>query len=99
MVQTLKQLIGIFRYAKIPDVLGLLNNFAVADIALSALRILVGKDNLARRAVVDKRLIPESESMLKHFEENPLGPLVILLLSGVDYSCPVKGEAHPFKLA
>ena len=37
MVKTLKQLIGIFRYAKIPDVLGLLNNFAVADVTLAAL--------------------------------------------------------------
>ena len=36
--------------------------------------------------------------MLKHFEENPLSPLIVVLLSGVYNSGPVKGKAYPFEL-
>ena len=68
----------------------------MTNIALSALRILVGKNNLTGGAVVNKRLVSESETVLKHLEKNPLGPLVIVLLSGVDYTSPVKGETYFF---
>ena len=39
--QTLQQLIGVFGDAQIPDVLGLLDDIGVADVALTALAVLV----------------------------------------------------------
>ena len=45
VLKTVEQLIGICGYAQIPHILGALNDLAVADIALAALRILVREDD------------------------------------------------------
>lgn len=37
MLESVKQLVGVFGYAQEPDVLRLLDNIAVADVALAAL--------------------------------------------------------------
>ena len=84
VLEPLKELVGVGGDAQIPNVLGLLDYLAVADVALAALGILVGEDDLTARAVVDERLVPENEAVLKHLEEYPLCPLVVILLSGVD---------------
>ena len=67
----------------------------MADVAFSALAVLVGKNDLTARAVVYERLIPEYQSLLEHLQENPLGPLIKVLIRRVDHTAPVKGKADP----
>ena len=92
-LQPLQQLVSILCDAEIPDLLGLLDNLTVADIALAALGILIGKHDLAGRAVIHERLVTEHKSVLEHLEEDPLRPLVVTLLGGIDHARPVKRKA------
>ena len=70
----------------------------MADVALAALAVLVGENNFAVRAIVDQSLVSEDKAMIKELEEDPLGPLVIVILGRIYRSGPVKGESNAFKL-
>ena len=80
VLETLEKLVCVFGYAEIPDVLRFLNDVTLADIALAALTVLVGKNDLAARAVVDERLVAENETVLEHLQEDPLRPFVVTLV-------------------
>ncbi len=71
----------------------------MADVALAALGVLVRENDLAGGAVVNKGLVPESETMLKHLQEDPLGPLIVVLICRVYYTGPVERETDLFQLA
>ena len=62
----------------------------MADVALAALAVLVREDDLTGRAVVYERLIPEYQTLLKHFQENPLRPLIEVS----DQSCRSRGSSQ-----
>ena len=98
VLQTLQELVGILGNAEIPDVLRLLDDVGVADVALTALGILVGEHYLTVRAVVDHSGIAEGQAVFKHLEEDELRPLVVVLLGGVDDAIPVEGEANTAEL-
>ena len=66
ILQALKKLVCILGNAQIPYVLGFLDNITVADIAFASLAVLVGKNDLTGRAVVNQCLITENKSVLKH---------------------------------
>ena len=85
-LEAFQELVGVLGDSQIPYVLGKLNDVAVADIALAALAVLVGQNDLAGGAVVDKGLVSENHAVLKQLQENPLGPLVIFGIGGVDFS-------------
>ena len=70
----------------------------MADVALSSLRILVGKDNLAVRAVIDQCLRTKYKTMLKQLQEDPLRPLIIIGTGGRKLSGPVKRKSDPLQL-
>ena len=97
-VKALQKFVGILCDAKIPDFLLFLDDFAAADIALTVLAVLIGENNFAGRAIVNERLIAVSEIILKEFQEDPLCPFVIILISRIDHTAPVKGEADAFQL-
>ena len=42
---------------------------------------------------------PVSQTVLVQLQEDPLGPLVVLGVGGVDLAIPVKGEAQRLELA
>ena len=65
IVQPFKQPVCVLRDLQIPDILGELHDITMADIAFASLRVLVGEDDLAVRAVVDQRLVSEYQSVLK----------------------------------
>ena len=50
----------------------LLNDIAVANIALTALRVFVGKNYLTVRAVVYKRGITECKTLVEHLDKDVL---------------------------
>ena len=97
-VESVQKLVRILGNPEIPDILRQLYHFAVADIALSALGVLVGENHLAVRAVVHQGLCSEHQAVLEQLQENPLGPLVIIRKRRGDLSAPVKGEAHTLHL-
>ena len=70
----------------------------MADVALAPLGILIGQYDLAVRAVIHERFGAEYESIVEHFAENPLGPVVIVLFRGVDDAAPIEGEADTLEL-
>ena len=98
VLQSLKKLVRILGDSQIPDILGLLDNVAVADVTFSTLAVLIGKNNFAGWTVVYQCLITEYQSVLKHFQENPLCPFVEILLCSVDHTAPVKGESNALQL-
>ena len=70
----------------------------MTDIALPSLRILIGKNDFAARAVIDKCFRTENKSRIKHLAEYPLRPFVIAFLCCIDHSRPIERKPHPFKL-
>ena len=66
LFQALQQLIRVLGDAKIPNRFGFLDDIALADVTLSSLRVLVGKNDLAAGAIVDKGRIAEYKPLFKH---------------------------------
>ena len=98
MLQAFQQLVGVLGDAQIPHILGQLHHVAVADVALAALAVLVGKHHLAGGAVVHQGLVPEHHAVFKQLQENPLGPLVIVGIGGVHFAAVIEGEAQLLEL-
>ena len=98
ILQALQKLICIFCNLQIPNRLRLLYNLAVADITLTSLTVLVGKNNLTAWTIVNECCITEYKSLLEHLQENPLCPLVELLIGCIDHTAPVKRESNPLQL-
>ena len=99
LFKTAKELVGIFGDAQIPNVLRLLNDVAVADVAFTALGVLVGENDLTFGTVVYQCGITENKSVFEHLKEYPLSPLVIINVGRVDDSRPVESKADALKLA
>ena len=93
IIESLQETVRVLCDAEIPYILRKLYDIAVADVALAALGILVRKNDLAVRAVVDEGLRTEYEIMLIELLKDPLGPLVVILMRGRDLTAPVEGEA------
>ena len=70
----------------------------MADIALTALRVLVGKNYLTVGAVVNESGVAVCKTVLEKLKEYVLSPSVILFVGCIDGSRPVKGEANALKL-
>ena len=96
--ESLQQFVCVGGDAQIPDVLGLLDDVAVADVAFAALRVLVGQHDLAVRAVVDQGCTAERQPLFKHLEENILRPPVVILLRRINDARPVKGKTDALEL-
>ncbi|CDB77350.1 uncharacterized protein BN552_02139 [Blautia sp. CAG:237] len=94
VLEAFQEFVCVLSDPQIPYVLGFLHNFAVADIAFAALAVLIGKNDLAVRAVVYKSSVSEYETLLKHFEEDPLCPFVVILICSIDHTVPVKGKSN-----
>ena len=70
----------------------------MADITFAALAVFIGKDNFTGWTVVNQSLVPVSETFFKKLQENPLCPFVVVFLSCINNTIPVKGEAHTLHL-
>ena len=99
IVEAVKELVRIFGNAQIPYVLGKLDDIAVADVALAALGVFIGQDYLAVRAVIDQCGITEHETVLEELKEDPLCPLIVFGICGIDGPVIVKGETDALQLS
>ena len=94
LLEVVEQLLGVVGDLEVP--LGeraLLGHRAAAP-ALAVHDLLVGKDSLAAGAPVHRRVVAVDEALLPHLEEDPLAPLVVLGVAGVEHAVVVIGEAH-----
>ena len=97
-VQTIDQLIGISGDLEHPLALDAVNDLAAAALAHAVDNFLVGQHALAAGAPVDVHFLLVSQTMLIQLQEDPLGPLVVLGVGGIDLAVPVKGKAQSLQL-
>ncbi len=65
-----------------------------AALTLAVNDFLIGQHSFQLRAPVDRHISLISQSCLIHLEEDPLCPLVVVRITGTDFSVPVIGEAQ-----
>ena len=99
VVQVIDQTIGIGRDLEHPLALDLLDHGAAAALADAVDHFLVGQHDLAAGAVVDGGLLLVGKAFLVELQEDPLGPLVVFGVGGIDLPVPVKGQAQGLQLA
>ena len=99
LVQIVDQSVGIGSNLEHPLALYTVHNGAVAAFAGAVDHFLVGQHALAAGAPVDIHFLFIGKAMLVHLQEDPLGPLVIAGVGGIDLTIPVDGEAQSFQLA
>ena len=101
VVQTLQVVdepVGILGNPQHPLALLLPDHRCAAALADALYHFLIGQDALAAGAPVHRHLGLIGQAMLEHLEENPLGPLEILRIRGVDLPVPVEAIAQGLQL-
>ena len=99
IVQIVDQAVSVGGDFQHPLALVLLHNGAAAALAHAVDDLLIGQNDLAAGAVVDCGFLLVGKALFEQLDENPLGPLVILGVGGVDFTVPVKGQAQRLQLA
>ena len=98
VVQALEQLLRVVGDAQHPLGLDAAHDLAAAALALAADDLLVGQAHLAARAPVDGHLGLVGQAVLEELQEDPLRPLVVAGVRGVDLAVPVEAEAEHLEL-
>ncbi|OPZ76422.1 MAG: hypothetical protein BWY79_01632 [Actinobacteria bacterium ADurb.Bin444] len=98
-VEVIQQAFSVISYAEEP--LLELFGFHFGGTALTGTLddLLIGQHGLARRAPVDRSLLPESEALSVELQEEPLCPLVVLRPAGDNLTVPIDSHAQAAKLA
>ena len=91
-IQIVNQLLGIFCNFEHPLAFYLTDNLAAAAFADAVDHLFICQDAFAGGAPVDRHFTFIGKPMLEKLEENPLGPLVIARIGGVNFAVPVKGK-------
>ena len=99
IVQVVDEAVGVGRDLEHPLALDALHHRAAAPLADAVDHFLVGQHHLAAGAEVDGGLLLVGKALLVELQEDPLGPLVVFGIGGVDLAVPVKGEAQGLQLA
>ena len=86
----IKQAVGIVGDAEIPLRELLFGYRCVAALAQTAHDLLIGQDGLAIGAPVDIGWLAIGQSTFKHLQEQPLVPVVVLRVTGIEDAIPVK---------
>ena len=97
-VQTVDELVGIGRDLQHPLALDAVDDLAAAALAHAVDHFFVGQDALAAGAPVDVHFLLVGQAVLVQLQEDPLGPLVVFGVGGVDLAVPVEGEAQSLEL-
>ena len=74
------------------------NNLAAAALAHAVDNFLVSENALTRGTPVNVHFLLIGKSVLKELNKNPLSPLVVVGICGVDLSAPVKGDTERLNL-
>ena len=98
-VNIFQQAFSVFRNLEDPLFHGAADHRVVAAFALAIDHFFVGKDRAEGRAPVDRNFVNVSQSLLVKLHEDPLSPLVVTGIGGVDLAVPVVAESEGFDLA
>ena len=98
-VQVVDQAVGVGGDLEHPLALDLVDHRAAAALTDAVDDLLVGQHDFAAGAVVDGHLLFVGQAVLVQLQKDPLGPLVVVGVSGVDLPVPVKREPQAFELA
>ena len=72
--------------------------FAAAALTDAAYNLFICQYTLAGGAPVHRHFLLIGQTMLEELQENPLGPLVVIGIGGIDFPGPVKGETQALEL-
>ena len=97
-VQAVQELLGVVGDLEHPLTLFLADHGSAAALADPLYNFLIGQHAFAGSAPVHRHSGLVGQAVLPELEENPLGPLVIAGVSGVNDPVPVKGVAQHVKL-
>ena len=82
-----------------PLALGLVNDLAAAALTNAVDNLLVRQNALAGGTPVYAHFLLVGQALLEQLQENPLGPLVVARVSGVDLTRPVERQTEALELA
>src|SRR5690625_3574116 len=83
-----EQPIGVFRDAEHPLAHRAPDYRVAAALALAVDHLFVGEDRPERRAPVDRHLVDVGEAALVQLQEDPLRPLEVVRIGGIDLAIP-----------
>ena len=95
LLHVVEQPIRVLRDAQVPLRELLLRDNGVAALAQALHDLLVREHRLTRRTPVHGRCLAVRESALVHLEEEPLVPVVVLRITGVEHPIPVERTGVP----
>ena len=97
-VQTVDELVRVGGDLQHPLALDAVDDLAAAALADAVDDFLVCQNALAAGTPVDVHFLFVGKALLVQLQEDPLGPLIILGVGGVDLTVPVEGEAQCLEL-
>ena len=98
IVQIVDETVGVLGDSQHPLALLLADDLTAAALAHAVHDLFVGQDDLAAGAPVDGHGRLVGQALLEHLQEDPLGPLVVVRIGGVDLPVPVEGVAQHMQL-
>ena len=98
VLQIVDEPVGVLGDGQHPLGFLLADDLAAAALADALHHFLVGQDDLAAGAPVHGHGGLIGQALLEHLEEDPLSPLVVVRVRGVDLPVPVEGVAQHLKL-
>jgi len=98
VVKTVEQLLAVLGDLEHPLALDAADDLRAAALTLAGDDLFVRQAALAARAPVDRHLALVGEAVLVELQEDPLGPLKVVGIGGVDLAGPVKGETDALEL-
>ena len=75
-----------------------MDDLAAAALAHAVDHLLIGQHALAAGAPVDGHLLFVGQAFFEKLEEDPLGPLVVAGIGGIDLPVPIEGETEALEL-
>ena len=99
IVQIINQTLCVFGNLEHPLALILADNLAAAALANAVDNFFIRQYTLTAGAPVDCHFLLVCQSLLEQLQENPLCPLVVARVRGVDFTVPVKGQTQCLELA
>ena len=98
VLQVVNETVGVLGDGQHPLGFLLADDLAAAALADALHHFLVGQDDFAAGAPVHGHGCLIGQALLEHLEEDPLGPLVVVRVRGVDLPVPVEGVAQHAEL-
>ena len=99
LIQIIQQTLSVFGDLQHPLALLLADDGAAATLTGIVHHFFVGQHALTGGTPVDGHLCLISKALLEHLQENPLGPLEIFGIGGVNLSVPIEAVAKSLQLA